>query len=549
MPTHFCITIRFLQPFSHGRGDGGEPEWPPSPLRVFQALVAASAAYWRDHQLAEYAGPALEWLAKQPAPVLVASAGVASSAKYRTFVPDNTGDLAAGAWSRGDSTRIVKRTEKDVRPTRLVVKDDEFAAVHYLYPIANAETEFAKHKETLQTAARSITHLGWGVDMVAGNACEVSEEEAAKLVGERWQPTQDGSATRLRVPRPGTLNALMEKHQSFLQRLSTDSFKPVPPLTAFDTVGYRRGTEPASRPFVVFELHKTVAKLADLPPGKSRFRPFDPVQTPDFARTGGANDPCGAIVVAGLVRHATATAAREQQWSEDRIASFVLGHGDQKGGQATTDNRLMYLPLPSITPLKVESIRRVLIVGPPGENLDRLRQLLNGRELVPQNEGAGPVAMLVVGSRADKVVDPYVRSAHVWSTVTPVVLPGFDDPDGIRRRLSERDPARVLTGDEKRRQLAALNRRTCDLLLRAFAHAGIGPELLSAEKLDRGEAELEWRDVGFHTGVDLARRYSVNTPRYPRYHVRVRFSHPVSGPLAIGAGRYRGMGVFAVEFG
>ncbi len=270
---------------------------------------------------------------------------------------------------------------------------------------------------------------------------------------------------------------------------------------------------------------------------------------PSFDVLRGANDPCGAIVVAGLVRHATATAAREQQWSEDRIASFVLGHGDQKGGQATTDNRLMYLPLPNITPLKVESIRRVLIVGPPGENLDRLRQLLNGRELVPQNEGAGPVAMLVVGSRADKVVDPYVRSAHVWSTVTPVVLPGFDDPDGIRRRLSERDPTRALTGDEKRRQLAALNRRTCDLLLKAFAHAGIGPELLSAEKLDRGEAELEWRDVGFHAGVDLARRYSVNTPRYPRYHVRVRFSHSVSGPLAIGAGRYRGMGVFAVEFG
>ena len=31
------------------------------------------------------------------------------------------------------------------------------------------------------------------------------------------------------------------------------------------------------------------------------------------------------------------------------------------------------------------------------------------------------------------------------------------------------------------------------------------------------------------------------------YHVTVTFPHPVSGPLAIGAGRYRGLGLFACE--
>jgi len=31
------------------------------------------------------------------------------------------------------------------------------------------------------------------------------------------------------------------------------------------------------------------------------------------------------------------------------------------------------------------------------------------------------------------------------------------------------------------------------------------------------------------------------------YHVRVHFAHPVKGPLAIGAGRYRGMGLFAAD--
>ena len=50
-------------------------------------------------------------------------------------------------------------------------------------------------------------------------------------------------------------------------------------------------------------------------------------------------------------------------------------------------------------------------------------------------------------------------------------------------------------------------------------------------------------------GLDLASRYipPKNLDHRPRYHVRVRFPHPIPGPLAIGAGRYRGLGLFAAE--
>jgi CRISPR-associated protein Csb2 len=548
MPSHFCITIRFLQPLSHGRGDSGEPEWPPSPLRVFQALVAAAAARWNERMRLEYAKPALQWLAKQRPPTVVAAIGVPSGATYRLYVPDNVGDRVAKSWRGGHAKASIAdyRTEKDVRPT-LLVGD----AVRYLYPIDD-EAEFATHRDTLTAAAKSITHLGWGVDMVAGDAAPIQEVEAAKYVGERWQPTTDGAGLRLRVPRRDennaerdTLSALMQKHTAFLNRLDNDNFAPVPPLTAFDIVGYRRDTDLVERPLAVFEVQRTVAELASLPAGQSRFRPFDPVRTPAFARTPGAHDPCGTVVVAGLVRHATAQAAQEQGWSAERVREFVLGHGEQ-GAQATTDNRLMYLPLPSITPLRVESIRRVLIAAPPGEDLTRVRQLLNGRELISRGR-SDPVAMLAVSSPSDTTVTPYLRASRVWSTVTPVVLPGFDDPDGVRRRLQSRDTTNPMHAEEKRRQLAALDRRVCDLLLRAFQHAGVGAGLMSLEKLDSGEAGLEWRDVGFRPGLDLARRYYLATPQYPRYHVRVRFAHPVRGPLAVGAGRYRGLGLFATE--
>ena len=50
MNSFLCITIRFLQPYAHGRGEEGEPEWPPSPLRVLQALVAAGAGRWNERR-------------------------------------------------------------------------------------------------------------------------------------------------------------------------------------------------------------------------------------------------------------------------------------------------------------------------------------------------------------------------------------------------------------------------------------------------------------------------------------------------------------------
>ena len=65
------------------------------------------------------------------------------------------------------------------------------------------------------------------------------------------------------------------------------------------------------------------------------------------------------------------------------------------------------------------------------------------------------------------------------------------------------------------------------------------------------DAVLEWRAGGFRSGVGLVSHYvrPDKLDRFAAYHVRVRFSHPVRGPLAVGAGRYRGFGLFAAEGG
>jgi CRISPR-associated protein Csb2 len=235
-----------------------------------------------------------------------------------------------------------------------------------------------------------------------------------------------------------------------------------------------------------------------------------------------------------MVRHATATVARRIGWAEEDVQRRIEGHGNGDNGQATSDDRLLYLPLPSITPNGVSGIRRVLVVGPPGFDLAPLRRRLNGEELVDEDSKQA-VAMLSGIPATDRYMAPFLTPARTWSTVTPVILPGYDDPDGLRAKLKTRN-----TAQEQKNLLARLDARILALIWKACHQAGWTADALAG-------AEVEYRTVGWFRGLDLARNYDLPKLRFPRYHVRVRFRHPIQGPLAVGAGRYRGLGVFAVD--
>src|SRR5207249_3267117 len=108
---------------------------------------------------------------------------------------------------------------KTVRPTLL----PDGGAVHYLWPIANDGQGFQKYGEVLTAATRSITHLGWGIDMVAANASIISQEEGTNLIGQRWQPLHDAEATRYRIPLAGSFDALTNQHKVTLEKFVADS--------------------------------------------------------------------------------------------------------------------------------------------------------------------------------------------------------------------------------------------------------------------------------------------------------------------------------------
>jgi CRISPR-associated protein Csb2 len=499
--TYLCISIRFADSTFRGRGDEGKPEWPPSPLRVFQALVAACAARFGNPNLfRDHGVPAFAWFGGLRPPVVIAPAGVTGT-PFRAAVPNNDMDVVAADWAKRVEPRkqpTQLKTLKTVRPTHM--RDaEEFPAVHYLWEVPDAEQAACeRHKEAIFAAARSVVALGWGVDMAVGHGQMLDDAGVRDLKGERWNPVAAGGSTRLRVPTAGTFDALVSRHRDFLGRLVADGFRPVPPLTAFKVVGYRRETDPAERPWAVF-------RIASVDPDDAN---------PSF------DTPRRCRDVAAWVRHTVGEVCATDWPFPEPVAAFVHGHDDTgkqlKGEKA--DQRFMYLPLPSLEKRgergeHVGAIRRVLVAAPQGceDRVAWLRQRLSGQELVWDGRVMGMLTEL----RPDWVLGRYTGESRVWSTVTPVVWPGHDDGDA---------------GKAER------------VLRKAFVDAGLSEQLVD------GIVELDWRPVGFRAGVDLASRYERPEKLTGRqYHVRVRFAHPVRGPLAVGAGRYRGLGLFAAE--
>lgn len=118
-----------------------------------------------------------------------------------------------------------------------------------------------------------------------------------------------------------------------------------------------------------------------------------------------------------------------------------------------------------------------------------------------------------------------------------MILPGHDDPKHLRRKLKQ-----GVDADTQKRYLQQLDERMDGLIRKAFRQAGIAIQLVE-------QLELEWRQVGFLAGVELASRYlpPANLDNSPRVHVRVKFPAAIRGPLAIGSGRFRRFGVLAAR--
>lgn len=518
MKPALCITFRFIQPYPlyHGRGDAEVAEWPPSPLRAFQAVLNAACLRTRGRPLPPEVRSALQVI-EVLRPSIVAPRATLSTIGHRAYVPHNHADLVNAAWDRGnyDESIAKHRVEKDHRPHRLETIGDDLPTIHYLYPLDATNADPNELLSAIRPSVRAVTHLGWGIDQVVGDASLV-DVTSADLGGERWSPTSRG-AKQLRVHRQGSLDALSDRHEKFLSRLVDGNYTPVPPLVAMDRVGYSRPTDPVSRPHAVFKLVDDNDDTVAYPQSK-------------------------LIHIAGMVKHLSSELMRKHPPADLRersvdewLAAYVSGHQSKADKEAGVEHtQFSYVPLQTVNPhndLADPGVRRVMIVAPLGDDawLEDLARRLDGAILKPL-----PNTTLPEGTRLERIADrrhdgvreAYTRPSRTWASTTPVILPGHDDhkPEKTRKLI-----------------LKALQQSGVDQPC-TFEWSAFSPfrKMLGAHKY-----------VKDADAPDGKRRINYIRPDHlldlTGVHLTLSFEHKVPGPLVIGAGRHCGFGLMAAS--
>lgn len=474
MTKYLCISVTFLNGVFHGKDGDGKPEWPPSPMRLYQALLSGARTGGYASGWSNIKAEAFKWLESLQPPIII-TPDVKQSKGYCFYGPDNISDKV---FERSNTL-----VTKVVRVNYLLNGD----TVYFLWPLED-ESDL-KHAEIICQAARCILALGWGIDQVVGNGKVLEDAGVIALRGKRWRPLKNvtlSGAPALRTPKEGSLEDLENAHHSFIHRLDSSTYRPPHKPSKFDRVAYLREDSMPPRYFAAFEL----------PDGVS-FRQEDIVK------------------VAAMTRSLACEHARlDTHAFPGGVETYVAGHA---GAHDITPPRFSYLPLPSIGGEHTDGmIRRILIAEPFGGDNSHagwaMRRLVGG--VLKDRDGKELGRLLKPWRRtSSSMFRRYTGEYSTWSTVTPVILPGHDDRSVVKA--------------EK-------------LFLTAIRQAGLPVKNVS---------DISLRKAPFFPGSQHPRSYFlpdyIRARGWPGWHVNITFHEPVHGPLAIGAGRHIGLGIFA----
>jgi len=493
------ISVCFHDGRYHGSGD-----WPPSPARLFQALVAGAA---RGEKLSGQVIEALEWLERLTAPPIAGPSAYAGRS-FNIYVPNNDLDAVGGDPARVDKIRAAKT----IRP-RLFN-----AAVPLLYAWKfehGADAE--RHARTICEIAQNLYQLGRGIDMAwaIGDiiADEAEVEERLRAHGGRlWRPNGGGGGKTLLCPHPGSLTSLMERFEKMRKRFKTieqgnrqlfsqapkPNFKPVP-YNSPDT-------------FLLFEIKKGDAFVP---------QPLDRI-----------------VTVTEKIRDLAAERLKTSTWrSEDAkrevcIEKVFIGRDAKNADKA---RRIRITPLPSIGHAQTErSIRRVLVTVPPDCPIaaDDIAWAFSGIVIGSDRE-TGEIVELVPATDRSMLAHYGIENAataRLWRSVTPAALP----ERAARRRI---DPRRMREEAKDGTERARENARAASAVRQALRHADIDVPVQAIRVQREPFESKEKRAEAFAAGTRFAKERL--------WHVEIAFAQAVQGPLLIGDGRYLGLGVMA----
>lgn len=529
------LTGRYVATAHHAREMA---EWPPHPARLYSALVAAWAETDRPSDVERALLIQLESL---DAPQIVASpASVRSVVTHYVPVNDASvlGDTSGRANKVAEAARVLATEQARPRPTAQVVARLEKALARSRdvstmvsragnTPVANAREllpdgrgKQARHYPSatpeistvafrwpnatlgaddvavLDRLLERVTRLGHSSSLVSCRLVDHSATEAS------FHPDPDGDVI-VRVPGRGQLDTLIEL---FAQHRAS---KP----RALPARGVRYHGPSASVPMSSGYVGGREMFVVAIRPADRR------------------------LPATRAVDVATALRATMMTHADDPIHELLSGH--TRDGGVSQRAHTSFVVLPDVGHAhahgRILGAAVVLPLRADGDDAD-YRELRSQvlRALGRWRDDGGGLRMRGGQEVSCRMTDDgdttlglrpqtWSRPSAAWVSATPVALARHP---GKRRR---RDANSAVEG-----RIDAIVRQAC-------AHAGL-PE----------PAEVATSTAGFIAGVTGA-------PKYPRFrqfdrthqqgiaralvHVAVRFEALVKGPLTIGAGRYRGLGL------
>lgn len=393
MPT-LRVTVDWLDRAYHGA------EWPPSPLRLYQAMIAGYAVHRRSDPAFEAAMRHLETL---PAPAIRAPEAE-KRAPVTSAVPNNDGDLVLKLLANDDRADARKK-ERKMKSMRTRRPREFDGAVTYAWE-ATAGTE--RHLGALKEIVESVSAVGHGIDSAVARLELVDRPASPPGVAYTSSPT---GRHRLNVPYSGAFDVLEERYRQFRNRIGPDG-------------GVAGVPEPDHQ-------QESYASDQDLPPIRCEAFTLRDMDGRPLSFEG-----TRAMEVAAMARHVVGGAARGAGLAKEAV-SELMGHG---GGR-----RIRVHPLPNVGHEHADGrIRRVMLTAPESVEeedwLDVLHRLI-GAELIPEGR-TEPVGTLAPVAGRDPILAMYCGEAKTWTTATPVVLPGCDHRRG--RARPERSARRLL---------------------------------------------------------------------------------------------------------
>ena len=197
------ITVEWLQGRYHGA------EWPPSPWRLYQAMVAGLGLARCHNPALEAALRHLEALA---APVVTAPRAAALRA-VRATVPGNDGDRVLALHATG---KPGKARAKAAKLVSLRTRRGRQIEGPVTYDFA-ASADTAGHFRALGVLARSVSALGQGIDLALARAELL--EAPPRPRGVQYTPSSDGRLV-LGVPWRGGFEGLQMRYRRERTRIA-----------------------------------------------------------------------------------------------------------------------------------------------------------------------------------------------------------------------------------------------------------------------------------------------------------------------------------------